>query len=361
MHHKWPWGRGKWPLWLEEQRRHHQSDFGHKMAGVGGGCLFALLFTFVAGFFLSLAAEALTNPGMLLLGAWVIGGVLIYRLLRNRTVRREQRYQPGRRIYVEGAQAEPRAVRDQARAVAPPAAPARGMRTDEFVLALVAGFGLALACSLALTLTGAGATTGLVLPPLLGLIVGAVVYSLLRKRLALAEPEGPPTDREVRRQARRIRGKCRSLSREAVRAGGVFHDVEWQARELADHTARLARLLTTLRRAARDIQRGLAGNPSLPRGVSGRPDDEVLRRQLDAARAAQDRLEGLVQHNSRHQQLCLTQLERIEDLVDAARLEVSQPLEAAVADSTQRTIVDDLETELQAAREALAQVQQTEA
>lgn len=68
----------------------------------------------------------------------------------------------------------------------------------------------------------------------------------------------------------------------------------------------------------------------------------------------------LAEENSRDQQLCLTQLERIEDLVDAARLEVPQSLEPAIADSTRATIVDELETELQAAREALAQIQQAE-
>jgi len=68
----------------------------------------------------------------------------------------------------------------------------------------------------------------------------------------------------------------------------------------------------------------------------------------------------LAEENSRHQQLCLAQLERIEGLVDAARLEVSQPLEPAIADSTRATIVDELETELQAVREALAQIQQAE-
>ena len=269
---------------------------------------------------------------------------------------------PGRRIEVQVQTSTAAGSPTETQATSPASAPRRSLRTDEFLLALIAGFGLSLGCALALTQANAGALTNLVLPPLLGLLVGATLYSLLRKRAREGEAQQTPSNRQVRAQSRRVRAKCRSLQREARRAGGVFGDLQWQARELAGQAAKLADLIIALRRAAQDVRTGLGDNPLVPPGVSASATDEVLRRELDAAKATQDHLGALIAENSRHQQVCLTQLERIEDLVDVARLEASSPVEpTSVSGADEYNIVEEVEMELQAAREALDRVQQLEA
>ncbi len=169
------------------------------------------------------------------------------------------------------------------------------------------------------------------------------------------------TDRQIRARLRRIARNCSHLRSEARKAGGVFENLEWQAPELADRASELATLLLKLRRTVRDVQRGKLPRPSPPGGVSPHGADHVLREELDAGQAAQERLDILIQHNLRSQQICLTQLERIDDLVSAALLEVATPIEITAAGVPQRSIVNDVEDELAAAQQALAKVSQHQA
>jgi len=169
------------------------------------------------------------------------------------------------------------------------------------------------------------------------------------------------TDRQVRARVRRIGRNCNHLRSEARKAGGVFENLEWQAPELADRASELTTLLLRLRRTVRNVQEGKLPRPSPPGGVSRDDADHVLREELDAGEAAQERLDALIQHNLRSQQICLTQLERIDDLVGAALLEVAAPIEITAAGTRQRSIVNDVEDELAAAQQALAKVSQHQA
>ncbi len=169
------------------------------------------------------------------------------------------------------------------------------------------------------------------------------------------------TDRQLRARVRRIGRNCNRLRSEARKAGGVFENLGWQAPELADRASELAGLLLKLRRTVRNVQRGKLPRPSPPGGVSRDDADRVLREELDAGEAAQERLDALIQHNLRSQQICLTQLERIDDLVAAALLEVAAPIEITAAGTPQRSIVNEVEDELAAAQQALAQVSQHQA
>lgn len=362
-----PWGGRGWPPWPSgpwsqpggvDPRK--DSDAGRKVVGCLGGCLAAYLAMVLVSILLSLGAVVLKSPGLLFLVAWIVTGGIIYHVLCNRDRKRERPQRQPRRIEIKTADSEEEEPSEEARVTETKPAGVHGFGAGEVTLALFAGFGLALACGLALTGAAVGSTTNLVLILLLWLFGGATVYSLARRRAQQAAPGETPPDREVRAQAKRIKAKCRGLRREARRVGGVFGELEWQATELADQARELSKLLLNLRRAARDVHRAL-GNPPLPRGVSGDSSDDVLQREFEAAQATEERLETLVAQNSRHQQVCLAQLERIEDLVDVARLEVSQPLEPAGVSSAQGAIVEEVETELQAAREALEQVQQIEA
>ncbi len=288
------------------------------------------------------------------IGALVAGiARLVVALLGTGTV--------GHREWLEGADVHDREepVRDEPEpAAVERAGAAESDRSAIIVIALSAGLGLGLALSLTLARSALDWSVHGVVPPLIGLAAGALVYALLHR--LTAESSSGQGDRTVRRQVSRIRGKARGLCREARRAGGVYGNIDWQAPELARRAEELAETLFRLRRAARGIRREEA-NPVIPQGVGEPRRDEELQREFDAARAAHERLEQLMESNERYQQICLTQIERIEDLLDAARLQISQPVEAPAQAGPGSELVEQFDLELSAAREALAEVQQENA
>lgn len=173
------------------------------------------------------------------------------------------------------------------------------------------------------------------------------------------------SDAAIRAQAKRVAAKCRRMRRAAARAGGPYRDLARLADELGRQADRLGKQVIRLRRAARDVGRNLAGNPVIPPGMSADHPDPVLQQEFQAARATQQRLQEIMARNAMLQGISLTRLERIEDLVDAARLEVSAPLPGvgvgAGTVGESGGIVEEVETELEAARAAIEQVERLEA
>ncbi|MGC9320203.1 MAG: hypothetical protein ACP5KN_19375 [Armatimonadota bacterium] len=257
----------------------------------------------------------------------------------------------GRRIPIQGPEDQPAAEREK------PRQPERSSDIGSVILALAAGLGMGVAVSFALAAGGLNWSTDLMVPPLIGLGAGALVYAALHHFTTRSERGPVPSTRDVRRQVSRIQSKARSISREARQVASLYSDLDWQAPELAREARELGDLLCDLRRAARETRRD-SGNPVLPDGVSEGERDEGLRAQFEAARSAHQRLQQLLERNQRSQQLCLTQLERIEDLLDAARLQMSQPIQPPTEDEGRAELVREFETELTAARQALEEVQQ---
>lgn len=193
----------------------------------------------------------------------------------------------------------------------------------------------------------------------------AIYYWLLtramsRRRLTTL-PLQAITDRAVRAQVRRIRGKCARLVRVASRSAGPYSDLTRLAPELAEHARRLGDCVIALRAAAREVQADMSAGPSpIPPGASSL--DPALQQEYAAAVATQERLSAALAENANQQQLLLTRLERIEDLVDTARLEASRPSAppaTAVAPGLDRpaSVVEEVDGELQAARRALEELE----
>ncbi|MEA3399996.1 MAG: hypothetical protein U9R79_02010 [Armatimonadota bacterium] len=257
----------------------------------------------------------------------------------------------GRRIPIQGPDDDPEPQREE------PQQPERSPDIGSVVLALAAGLGMGIAVSFALAGGVVDWSINLMVPPLIGLGVGALIYAALYHFTTRSEQGPVPSTRTVRRQVSRIQSKARSISREARRVAGVYSDLDWQAPELAREARELGELLCDLRAASREIRRD-SGNPVLPPGVPEDERDEGLRAQFEAARSAHQRLQQMIARNRRSQQLCLTQLKRIEDLLDAARLQISQPMQPPAEDEGRAELVREFETELTAARQALEEVQQ---
>ncbi len=334
-----------------------REGMGPRITAVAGGCLFAWVATVVLGVLLSLAALAVHGTGVLFLVAWIVGGIAIYNALKRGKWRRWGREQ-GRTIPIYD-----RDSGDERREHLP------GDRREErpeyagfgdLALLVMAGIGLALSVGLILTGRAGASTTPPILTALLGLLGGGGIAALLRRWSRAATPADKPSDRQVRAQVKRIRGKCKRLSREAQIVGGVYSDLSWHAPEMSRHAGELADLVLRLRRAVRDTRRQ-SGNPTLPPDAVPDVPDERLLREYRAAIGAQQRLDALIAGNRRHQRACLAQLERIEDLVDTARLEVATPVPLAPVSMGEPTIFDDVETELAASRRALEEIAQIEA
>ncbi|HCA45935.1 MAG TPA: hypothetical protein DEP45_00890 [Armatimonadetes bacterium] len=107
---------------------------------------------------------------------------------------------------------------------------------------------------------------------------------------------------------------------------------------------------------AREVRREF-GNPARPDGVPHDADGPEALAALQAAQEAQKRLDALLARNRDGQHRCLAEIERIEDILDVARLEIACPPGASVTERTPERIVQEVETELEAAKRALAQVQ----
>jgi len=370
-------GRGRWYQGGRQGRPpRHDPDTGYKLvAGVAAGCFAAWLLTALISAVLSVVAGVFSSPGASFLIFWAIAAALAYRYLKTRKAKGWNLRRETRRIEIDfHDEREPREYRqehyddgdddrrrDDAGKERVEKAKADRLGAWEVIQGLFAGFCVVLAVNLSAAAI-ADASAALAAAASASWVAGgASVFALFRRVMHSREQDEVPPSREVKAQVRRIKSKCRGLSRQARRVGGVFDDLSWQAPELSEQANELYRLLLTLRKAARDVQRNMAENPVVPRGVSSEANDEAIRREVDAARVVQERLVSLVAQNSRRQQICLAQIERIEDLVDAARLEITQPVDVTGAAPAQTTVVDEVETGLEAARRALEEVARTEA
>jgi hypothetical protein len=343
------WYVHKLDLWTLESDRRARKNIVYKVAAAASGGRLAWVATVVIGSLVSLLVGAFRNTGALFIAAWRLGGVSVYHLLRDSGHRRDALRSRARRVDVhyEDEDGEPeQQVTDATEGY---------LTVGEVLMALAAGLGLALASGLALQGTVVAEPARVVLPALAGLLAGGSVYAVFRRRAA-RRAAGPATDRQVRAQIRRVRVKCGRLARQAGRVGGVFENLSWQAPLLAEQARELGDALLALRRAEREAKREDAGD-ALGTVTEHHSDSEAMREELDAARRSQQRLEAMVERNRRQQRRCLMQLERIEDLVDGTRLEITTPLPVAESAGGEESIVTEVETEMQAAREALAEVQ----
>jgi len=355
-------GRGRrHRQWIDGRQAPSSTDVTNGIAGCAGGCGLGVLALLAITAMVPIAILIPGVAGAVFLAAWVVGGVMIHRYLQERS----ETPLPGpprpRRIEIEDGRAR-RHEGEQAREQqAHEPAEKRPAVKGELGLSLVAGFAIASAFGLALVGVTGNSTALALLSLSLVLFGGLAIANLLRTRAKHGTGDGTPTDTEVRRRARRIGGKCARLRREAAKAGGIFDDLQWQATEMGAQARELSKAIITLRRAARDVGRGVRGAPNAPRVVMSGEGDERLHQEYEAAWAAQERLDDLLRANLRRRRICLTQIERIEDLVDAARLQVSQPPEDAEAPACAPVdLLTEVEDGLQASREALAQVQQVQ-
>lgn len=324
---------------------------------------------------LTAIGTAFASAGGLLVYGWIIAGVLIYRALQRRWRRdeddvdddwreemRERARERNERLQERLVQVRKRATRvseRQGRAV-----PVDVQTPDErreaseegteqpstgvAAVAVIAGLLLAVAASVGLGQTSLSPLLSAVLPPVIGGVVGLGTYGILNRYVMPPPPGEKPPSREVRAQTGRIRRKAAKVRREAAETGGVFGDLEWQSGELADRAGELCERLMELRRVAREVRREMGG-------ADGHDADEA------AASSAQKRLDALMTRNRDAQRRCLSQLERIEDLLDIARLELACPADGSHVEEQQTTIVREFETELTAARQALDEVQTAKA
>jgi hypothetical protein len=200
------------------------------------------------------------------------------------------------------------------------------------------------------------------------------LYYLLRLRaLGVRWPRGRRMVRQQTRQAqpdvlqermvnglvRRIDAKARRLQRQAGAAGVPYAELVTKASELAEQARQLAGRIRQLQSVAQTMATdGPEPVPPPPPGVAG-PDGEMLRKEYEAVEATRRRLQELLGANRLQQQLCFTRLQRIGDLLDAAWVEVSQPVELLSEARTGTGIVQEVETELQAARDALSEVERS--
>jgi len=308
-----------------------------KLVSVAGGCMVAAVVGIILGALLLLAALAVPVLGPIVLSAWAIIALALYLVL--------SRIAPGaqdRRLPARHGRASPRELLDAA---------------EPAEMGLLGASALVLAVAAGLVSTGhaAASLTNFLSTMLLGVAgVGGIGALLLRWLTSGASGECP-SDRGVRAQGRRIARKCRKLAREAQRAGGVHADLAHRAPEMGRRAGELADLVLRLRRAEREVRGGRVDGADHPL------PDVRLREEVEAARTTRQRIEGLIARSRRRRELCLARLERIEATVDGARLQVASSSSPEVELPQASEVVDEVEMELRAAREALEEVQRLEA
>lgn len=284
-------------------------------AGLAGIALLVLL---VLGF-------AFATVGGVLLYALLVAGWLIYGVIRAQPTR-----PPAIAQRVASAQQVGTPTSEGAR------------RVGASVLAILVGLVLTVFASITLGRLGMPRVADLLLPPLIGGVLGLGAHALLRRSLVSPDPGEWPPPREIRTQVSRIRRKASSLAKEASAAGGVFNDLNRHAGEMSRRAGDLADRVFELRRVAREVSRDFA-RAHTESAPGAEPD------------AAHARFEELLMRNRRSQERCLDQLERIERLLDLARLEISCPdHEGEERDPAE--VARDFEHELEAARQALEEV-----
>lgn len=337
------------------------------VAVVAGGAMAVAIGAFLMVVF-SMIGIVTSGAGFLLTFGWIIAAYLIYRAIRRSQSRehyayeyddddrrereREREYQRRLERLQQCAPAQAQAHRPNTR---PEQKPQR--QTGTTVIAVLSGLALALAANVGLSGLRLPPLAATILPPLTGAVAGLGVHAALKRWvMPPIDSETPPAG-EVRAQVGRIRRKARDLQREATEAGGVFGSLDTKAELLSREAQELSDRLFDLRRVARDARREFR-NPARPRGVPQQdaPAPEV-QSALRQAQQAQKRLDDLLSRNRAAQHQCLAQLERIEDLLDMARLEIACPDESMPIDRGREELVQEVETELEAARRALEEVQ----
>jgi len=349
-----------------------------RAVAIAAGCLLAwLAVVVIGGGVLTVLSAVVRAAGGIVLLAVILAAVAIYRAVTRHAGRswdhdyeddedEEEREEWRGRRHHQGREREARRVpvTDGSGWSEPAPRPTgtserRGHAgLGDLALMVTSGLGLALAGGF--LLSGRAGASGLyaTLTAVLAALGGTSVIALLRRWRAPQTPQERPTDGEVRAQLKRVRAKCARLEREARAARGVFGDLSWHAPSMAQRARELGELVLRLRRAMRATRR--AANPTLPGDALPDSSDESLTREYRAAIDAQARLDRLIAENLRHQRVCLTQLERIEDLLDAARLELASPASAGAQLTSERTIVADVEAELEASRRALHEIERIE-
>ena len=367
-------GRGR-------QRRTQPRFGGHNplkvlaiLAGIAVGGVVAAGAVGLLKLVLAIIGLATAAASGLLLYGWIIAAYLIYRAIRSRYANKEYAYRyeddaPAwkqqfdreweREWAKERAKAESRSRQTSKRPdTRPDTRPVeqrqRGIGT--VTVAVLGGLLLALGANVGLSALNLSPMASTLLPALAGAGVGVGIYATLNRWvMPPIEHEKPPA-REVRAQLGRIKRKAKLLSREAKAAGGVFNDLDYQADRLTSEAAALCDRLFELRAIARDARREF-GNPPRPEGVPAQPESAEAWAALHAAQEAQKRLDALLARNRGMQQQCLVGIERIEDVLDVARLEIACPEGTATTERAPERLVQEVETELEAARRALAEVQ----
>jgi len=319
---------------------------------------------------------SLSSGGLLTYG-WIIAAYLIYRAIRSHHKSEEYGYEyeddddddDERERRLEHAwQREwaKQAAQAQAAPVAAPQPPQprqdtrRAEQTQRSIgtatVAILGGSLLALGANLGLSRLNLPPMASTLLPALAGAGVGVGIYAMLSRFVMPPVDDDKPPTRAVRDQLGRIKHKAKSLAREASASGGVYSDLHYQADRLCREALALGERLFELRRVAREARREF-GNPARPDGIPRDVDGPQALAALQAAQEAQKRLDELLARNRDGQHQCLAEIERIEDVLDVARLEIACPPGASATDRAPERIVQEVETELEAAKRALAEVQ----
>ena len=343
------------------------------LAGVAiGGVVAAAV---VAILTLVLTFGSVSASGLLTYG-WIIAAYLIYRAIRSHHKSEEYGYEyedddddDERERRLEHAWQREWAKQAAQAQVAPGAAPQPPQPRQDTrpaeqtqrsigtaTVAVVGGSLLALAANIGLSRLNLSPTASTLLPALAGAGVGVGIYAMLSRFVMPPVDDDKPPTRAVREQLTRIKRKAKSLAREASASGGVYSDLHYQADRLCREALALGERLFELRRVAREARREF-GNPARPDGIPRDVDGPQALAALQAAQEAQKRLDELLARNRDGQHQCLAEIERIEDVLDVARLEIACPPGASATDRAPERIVQEVETELEAAKRALAEVQ----
>jgi hypothetical protein len=165
----------------------------------------------------------------------------------------------------------------------------------------------------------------------------------------------------VREQVLRIEAKGARLRHAAGRDRGPYADLVRQLPELIRHAHALAERIARLAAVREQVTRGHRPQGHAP-AEGAEPTAAApaqVREEMEATAAAEHHLEELLTENQAQQHLCLTRLQRVEDLLDSAFLELTQHPAGASPIAPSEGIVQEMESELAAAREALQEVEQT--
>jgi len=235
------------------------------------------------------------------------------------------------------------------------------------VLAVAAGLVVGGAIGVGLGAAANSEELAAILAPLLG-TTGAVISAATALRRARADWDLEcggvrlANSRTIRKLLRRIRAQCRQLRASARWAGAPYRRIRHLADDLEEQAAWLARRVIRLRRVATQVRRNarkIHGRLAKTLGPTGSPQ---VREEFSATREAQQRLAHQIADNEAQQAVCLARMERIAALLDTARLELLRPVDSAAEMGTyrNRSIMEAVETELRATRDAVREVEQTE-